>query len=168
MQGKRKMEFQKFIKVYDSLNEHHRKIAFQILYLMDRKCKRPSKNENVKQTVYDKVKEKQKELHIGYAELYRKVAELEEAKEKEEIFSDKTYESVMRRNTIDSPVFEDICQILKLPQEEIKGIMLSVQCSDQVNIEWLFKSLSHKNQNAICALVNLLLIEETSPEYFDP
>lgn len=45
--------------------------------------------------------------------------------------------------------------------------MLLSQLNEQVSIEWLFNTLSHKNINAIYTLVNLLKVEETLPEYFD-
>ena len=155
-------EFQNFINVYNSLNNHHKNIVFQTLFMMDRKLKHESQNK----AIYDRIKKKQDELNIGYAKLSKKLEKLNQ--ERETIYSEKTYESIIRRKTINSETFDDICEILQLSNEEIEAIKRSVQLEDQVNIEWLFNSLSPKNRNAILTLVNLLNMEETSPEYFDP
>lgn len=156
------VEFKKFIAVYNSLNNHHKQIVFQTLFMMDRKFK----HESQKEAVHDKIKEKQNELNIGYSKLNK---ELEKLNQKRGTFySAKTYESIISRMTINSETFDDICEILQLSKEEIDAIGRSVQFEEQVSIEWLFTSLSPKNRNAIFTLVNLLNMEETSPEYFDP
>ena len=154
-------EFKNFINVYNSLNNHHKQIVFQTLFMMDRKFKHESQNK----AVYDKIKEKQNKLNIGYAKLNRELEKLNQ--ERGTIYSDKTYESVISRKTIKGDTFDDICEILQLSKEEINAIGHSVQLEDQVSIEWLFNSLSPKNRNAIFILVNLLNMEETTPEYFD-
>ncbi|MDE6993563.1 MAG: hypothetical protein K2P41_03925 [Lachnospiraceae bacterium] len=156
------MESEKFIKVYNSLNNHHKQIVFQTLFMMDRNLKHDSQNK----AIYDEIKTKQKQLGLGYANLSRELEKL--AQKRGMIYSTKTYETVIRRKTINSATFDDICEILQLSNEEIEAIKLSVQLEDQVNIEWLFNSLSPKNRNAIFTLVYLLNMEETSPEYFDP
>lgn len=155
------MESKKFIEVYNSLNNHHKQIVFQTLFMMDRRLKHKSLNK----AVYGRIKEKQKKLGIGYASLSR---ELEKSANKRKMqYSPKTYESVISRKTLKGETFDDICKILQLSKKEIDAIGRSVQFEDQVNIEWLFESLSPKNQNAIFILVNLLNMEETTPEYFD-
>lgn len=156
------MESKNFISVYNSLNNHHKQIVFQTLLMMDRKIKHNSP----KKAIHDRIKEKQNKLDIKYAKLKRK---LEESAQKRGMkLSEQTYESVIRRKSIKGETFDDICKILQLSKEEVNAIGLSVQFEDQVSIEWLFNSLSPKNRNAIFTLVNLLNMEETSPEYFDP
>ncbi len=156
------MESKKFIKVYNSLNNHHKQIVFQTLLMMDRKLKHTSP----KEAIHGRIKEKQNKLDIKYAKLKRKLEE--SAQEREMKLTKQTYESVLRRKSIKGETFDDICEILQISKDELKDIRRSVHLGDQVSIEWLFNSLSPKNRNAIFALVNLLYMEETSPEYFDP
>ena len=158
-------EFKNFINVYNFLNNHHKQIVFQTLFMMDRKFKHESHNK----AVYDKIKEKQNELNVGYAKLDKELEKLNQ--ERGTKYSTKTYESVVRRKTINGETFDDICEILQISKEEkeeFDAIGRSVQFEEQVSIEWLFSSLSPKNRNAIFILVNLLNMEETLPEYFDP
>lgn len=155
------MEAKIFIEIYNSLNSPHKQIVFQTLYLMERKYKHISQNE----AIYDEIKKKQNELNIGYNDLYKKIKSLNQ--EMGTIISKKTYESVMRRKTITNYTFEDICQILQLSGEKIESIKIQAQSNDMASIEWLFNTLTSKNQNAVYTLANLLYVEETLPEYFD-
>lgn len=147
-----------FLYIYSLLNEHHKQIVFQTLFLMERDLSHPAMNENI----YKEIKDRQNELGIGYSDLLRKICDMNGYNT-----SKKTYESVIRRKTISNSTFEDICKIVNLNESEINRIKLQTQLKDQVNIEWLFDSLSPKNKNAIYILSNLLHIEETLPEYFD-
>ena len=146
-----------FIYVYNLLNKHHKHIVLQTLFLMERDLSHHSMNENI----YKEIKNKQEELGIGYSDLYKKICDMNGYN-----ISKKTYESVIRRKTISNSTFEDICRIVNLKENNIEHIKLQSQFNDQVNIEWLFDSLSTKNKNAIYTLSNLLHIEETLPESF--
>lgn len=57
-----------FIYVCNLLNDHHKKIVFQTLFLMERDLSHPSMNENI----YKEIKNKQEELGIEYSDLYKK------------------------------------------------------------------------------------------------
>lgn len=147
-----------FLYIYSMLNQHHKQIVFQTLFLMERDLSHPS----MKKNIYTEIKNKQEEQRIGYSNLYKKLCDMNGYN-----ISKKTYESVIRRKTISNSTFEDICKILNLTENDIERIKLQSQFNDQVNMEWLFDSLSTKNKNAIYTLCNLLHVEETLPEYFD-
>ena len=147
-----------FTYIYNLLNDHHRKIVFKTLFLMERSYNHPSVNENI----YREIERKQDELGIGFTDLYKKICEKNGYP-----LSKKTYESVRRRKTTNSVTFEDMRDILELTEDDISIIRMQTQLQDQANIEWLFDSLSPENKNAMYSLANLLHVEETLPEFFE-
>lgn len=152
----------RFIAVFNSLNNHHKHIAFQTLLRMEGDKKRPLRNK----AVFNRIEEKKDEFKIGYAKLGEEVAKRYQKEDK--LYLQETYDKVFQRKSIKSEMFPHICDILQLSKKEIIAIQAVAQADYQLSIECMFDSLSPKNQNAIFALVNLLSIEETSPEYFDP
>lgn len=157
----KKIESKRFLVAFKALNNHHKHIAFQTLLRMERDKKRPLRNK----AVFNRIEEKKGELKIRYAKLGEEVDK--RYQEKDEVYLQETYDKVFQRKSIKSKMFPYICDVLQLSKKEINAIQVLAQFDYQSSIECMFDSLSPKNQNAIFALVNLLSIEETSPDYFD-
>ena len=156
----KKSDLDNFIEKYYSLNDTHQQIVFETLKRMQRSYK----HEITNYTIHELFKAQQKKLNIKYSKLYTLLNENMNGG-----ISNKTYESFMRRKSIDGYLLPEICKILEIPLSEIDNIKnsISIQSSDATNIKWLYDSLHKCNKSAIYYLACALYMNEHHPEVFN-
>lgn len=149
-----------FKEKYLLLNNTNKHIVFETIKRMER----PPKHESVKNALYKKIKEKRDSLGMTYTKLYNQLNQKQNG-----TLDKKHYDTYLRRKSLKGGLFDDMCEILKISPKEIYNIKNSfvVQSQDVNNIEWLFYTLSPRNQSAMLYLVSALYMSEHSPEVFD-
>ena len=156
----RKNDLDNFIDKYYSLNNKHQQIVFETL----RRMQRSHKHNIVNYTIYELIKTQQEKLDIKYSKLYKLLNQSLNG-----TVTPKTYESYMRRKSIEGDILPAICKILEIPPSEIDNIKksISIQSSDATSIKWLYNSLSECNKSAMYYLAHALFMSEHYPEVFD-
>lgn len=151
------ISYNEFSKKFHNLSEANQFIVFQTLFRM----KHSKKHINLNITAFNRISEKQHKQNITYTKLYKELN-----KKLNNSVSKKTYESFLKRKSMDSELFKVTCEILNIPENEIQNINLQIQAQDMGDMKWLFTSLSREDQLAISQLATYLKLAEDDIETF--
>lgn len=160
--GKEKMEktFREFQEQLSKLSVIDREIVLGMIHRMEH----TKVNLQMNVILFDEMNQIRKSKEIGYREFYRMLNE-----KCNNSISEKTYESFLKRGSRKSVLFAPACEILEIPESEIKKFDNNIVIQTKIanSLQWKYESLSTSDQNAIYYLVSALYMKEHSPEVFE-